>query len=182
MTRLGRSRKIRARALINAKPGVIKWHRAKNVKSLPLLGSETTLLRGQNVAPIFRGWLGSVNGRHVSSILMTRMHLLHKLIDLINNPRHTCLGTSYPRQHCLDIHIRYLPGSKLKTFQTLRGRSSSVCTQCDSCERYYSPRDARGWTSSMSSSPGWPEPVFLRDKSSLGIYEYLLMYLRNLCN
>ena len=25
----------------------------------------------------------------------------------------------------------------------------------------------------MSSSPGWPEPVFLRDSSSLGIYEYI---------
>ena len=169
-----------------------KRQRDENVKSLSLLGSETTLLRGQNVAPIFRGWLGSVNGRHVSMNMVTRTHLLQEVIVVINDPRHTCLGTGHPRQtclgtnhprlSCLGTYIRYSPGSKLKTFQTLRGRSSSGCAQCDSSERCYYPRDARGWISSMSSSPGWPEPVFLRDKSSLGIYEYLLMYLRSLCN
>ena len=145
MTRLGGSRKIRAQ--------LPKRQRDKNVKSLPLLESETTLLRGQNIAPIFRGWLGSVNGRHVSSSLMTRMHLLQELIGLINNPRHTCLGTSHPRQHCLGIYIRYSPGSKLETFQILRDRSSSVCAQHDTHEQRNSLRDVRGWTSSMSSSP-----------------------------
>ena len=138
----------------------------------------------------------------MSSSLMTRMHLLQELIGLINNPRHTCLGTSYsrhtclgtshprhtcfgtghPRQHCLDMYIRYSPDSRQKTFQTLRDKSSSVCARHDSHEQCYSSRDVRGWTSSMSSSPEWPESVFMRDYSSLERDRRLQLYFRNLSN
>lgn len=92
------------------------------------------------------------------------------------HPRQTCLGTNNPRLPCLGTCIRYSLGSKLKTCQTPRGKASSGYAQSDSSEWCYSLRDARDWKNSKSSSPGWPEPVFLRDSSSLGIYEYLLMY------
>ena len=65
-------------------------------------------------------------------------------ISLVNNPRHTCLGTGHPRQTCIGTNnprlpclgscIRYSQRSKLKTCQTPRGKASSGYAQSDSSE------------------------------------------------
>ena len=50
-------------------------------------------------------------------------------ICLINNPRHTCLGTSDPRQHCLGIRVTYISSGELETIQTRLRQDRSQARQ-----------------------------------------------------
>lgn len=54
---------------------------------------------------------------------------LVRRVSLINNPRHTCLGTSNPRQHCLGIRVRYISSGELETIQTRLTQARSQASQ-----------------------------------------------------